>query len=253
MATTRRRRVVTVMAGAGLTTVLVAGAALWWVVLRDDTPDEAALVDREVVTTESTADDALAGTWTVVPGADVWAGYRITEHMGGIDNVAVARTAEVDATLTIAAGAVTEVVAEVDMTTLESQDTELPGVGNRDGHLRSAGLETDAHPTATFTLTEPIDLGELPEPGTEVTAEAVGTLDLHGVERPVTVPIEARWNGELIDLTASVEIALGDHGIEQPAAQIVTVADAGTVELQLTFARAGAGAGAGDRAAVSGG
>jgi polyisoprenoid-binding protein YceI len=242
MATTRRRRAITVLAGTVLVGVTLAGVALWWVVLRDDTPDEAALVERDVVATEpdegdgQAEPDALDGTWAVAPGPDVWAGYRITEHMGGIDNVAVARTGEVDATLTIEGGAVTEVAVTVDMTTLESQDTELPGVGNRDGHMRTAGLETDAHPTATFTLTEPIDLGGRPEPGAEIAVDAVGSLDLHGVEREVTVPVRARWNGELIDLTASVEVALADHGIEQPAAQIVTVADTGTVELQLTFA-----------------
>lgn len=234
---TRRRRLLTVVAATALGGVALAGVALWWVVLRDDTPDEAALVDREVVATESAGAEGLDGSWTVVPGPDVWAGYRINEDMGAVDNVAVARTGEVDATMTIDDGVVTEVTAEVDMTTLESQDTELPGVGGRDGHMRSAGLETDTYPTATFTLTEPIELATLPEPGVETSAEAVGVLDLHGVERPVTVPVRARWNGELIDLTASVEVALADHGIDQPAAQIVTVADTGTVELQLTFAR----------------
>lgn len=238
MAMRRGRRMTTVLLGTGLVLVLLAGAALWWVVLRDDTPAEAALVEREVVTTERAAEDALDGTWTVVPGPDVWAGYRITEHLSGIDNVAVARTGEVDVSLTIAGTTVTAVTAEVDMTTLTSQDTELPGVGGRDDAMAGEGLETDLHPTATFTLTEPIELADLPEPGTEVAADAVGLLTLHGVERQVTIPIAARWNGELIDLTGSVDVALADHAIDPPAPQIVTVAETGTIELQLTFAPA---------------
>lgn len=237
MATTRRRRITTVLLGTAALLVVLAGTALWWVVLRDDTPAEAALVEREVVTTEAAADDALDGAWSVVAGPDVWAGYRITEHVGGIDNVAVARTGAVDATLAIDGTEVTEVVATVDVASLESQDTELPGVGARDDAMRGAGLETDAHPTATFTLTEPIDLGDEPVPGAEITTEAVGTLALHGVERPVTVAVAARWNGEVIDLTGSVDITLADHGIEPPAPQVVTVADTGTIELQLTFAQ----------------
>ncbi|HMJ78916.1 MAG TPA: YceI family protein [Iamia sp.] len=237
MTTTRGRRATTVLLGTGLAVVLLGGAALWWVVLRDDTPAEAALVDREVVTTQRAADDHLSGPWTMVPGPDVWAGYRITEHMGGLDNVAVARTGDVDASLTLAGTDVTAVTVEVDMTTLVSQDTELPGVGGRDDAMHGSGLETDLHPTATFTLTEPIELGDLPEPGTEVTADAVGVLDLHGVERPVTIPVAARWNGEVIDLTASVDITLADHAIDPPAPKIVTLADTGTIELQLTFAR----------------
>ena len=49
-----------------------------------------------------------------------------------------------------------------------------------------------------------------------------------------------RWNGRVIDVTASAEVQLADYDIEQPAIQVVTVADRGTFELQLTFARAGA-------------
>ena len=103
--------------------------------------------------------------------------------------------------------------------------------------MQTTGLETDTFPTATFTATEPIELDELPEPGDELTFDAVGELDLHGVTRTVTLPIIARWNGEVIDLTAALEVELADYDIDQPAAQIVTVADAGTMELQLTFAR----------------
>ena len=230
-----------VVLGTALVLVLLVGAALWWVVLRDDTPAEATLVEREVVATTEPAADAeaaLDGAWTVVPGPDVWAGYRITEHLvRGIDNVAVARTRAVDASLTIAGTAVTAVDVTVDMTTLVSEDTELPGVGGRDEAMRGQGLETDRFPTATFTLTEPIDLGALPEAGAEVTADAVGILTVHGVERPTTIAIAARWNGEVIDLTASVDVGLADFAIVAPAPQIVTVAETGTVELQLTFAR----------------
>jgi polyisoprenoid-binding protein YceI len=234
--TTRMRRTISVLAGLGIVVVLVAGVGLWWLVLRDDTPEAAALVEREVATDEPVTDD-LDGTWTVVPSADVWAGYRITEHVAGLDNVAVARTGAVQASFTVVGTEVTELAATVDMTTLRSQDTQLPGVGGRDDAMKGAGLQTDTHPTATFTLTEPVELGALPAPGTTVTAEAVGVLDLHGVERPVVVPISARWNGEVIDLTASLEIALADHGIDPPAPQIVSVAPTGTVELQLVFAR----------------
>lgn len=51
----------------------------------------------------------------------------------------------------------------------------------------------------------------------------------------MTVPFEARWNGTVIDVTASIDVRLADYAIEQPAIQVVTVADHGTVELQLTF------------------
>lgn len=235
--TARGRRTLKVLMGAVAVVAALAGAALWWVVLRDDTPAEAALIERMVVATERAAAHALDGAWSVVPADEVWAGYRITEHVGAIDNVAVARTGSVEASLTIVGSEITEVTAEVDMASLRSEDTELPGVGARDQAMKGSGLETDLHPTATFTLTEPIDVGELPEPGAEVVAQAVGTLELHGVERAVTIPIAARWNGEVIDLTGSVDVALADHGIVPPAPKLVTLADTGTIEFQLTFVR----------------
>jgi polyisoprenoid-binding protein YceI len=238
VATKLRRWGVRVALGTLAVLVVLVGAAVYWVVLRDDTPDAAALVRREVVSTEPATGGDLDGRWTVVPGEEVWAGYRITEHVSGIDNVAVARTRDVDASLTIAGDEVTEVTAEVDMTTLKSEDTELPGVGGRDEAMRGEGLETGTFRTASFRLTEPIDLGALPEPGTRVSARATGVLELHGVERPVTIPISARWNGEVIDLTGSVDVVLADYAIDPPSPQIVTVSSAGTLELQLTFDRA---------------
>lgn len=214
--------------------VALVGAAFWWVFLRDDTPPAAALVEREAV--EPVA--ALDGRWTIQPGDDVFAGYRIDEIApGDVHNTAVARTPEVDGHLRVAGTQITAVVVAADLASLESQDNQLPTVGNRDRHLKTAGLETDRFPTATFRLTSPIELDALPGPGEEVSFDADGELTLHGETQAVVVPFSARWNGEVIDVTASIEVALADYGIEQPAAQIVTVADVGTVELQLTFAR----------------
>jgi polyisoprenoid-binding protein YceI len=231
-----KRRILRVALGLAVAAVVAGGATFWWVFLRDDTPDAAALPEREVVA-EPTGE--LDGTWVVRPGRDVFAGYRITERFSGIDNTAVARTREVEGSLAVAGTSVTAVDVTADLAELHSEDNQVPGVGNRDEALRTRGLETDTFPTASFTLTEPIELGELPEPGETVTVDAVGEVELHGEVRTATVPVEARWNGEVIDLTGSLEVALADYGIEQPAAQIVTVAATGTLELQLTFVREG--------------
>jgi len=227
-------KVLLVLAGV---VVALAAAAVWYVVLRDDAPPPAALVERAIEPAAVVREDDLSGAWTLAPGPDVWAGYRITEHIGLLDNVAVARTGTLTAALTIDGTSITAVTAEVAMGTLVSQDTELPGVGGRADAMRTKGLETDLFPSATFILTEPIELGELPEAGTTITAAAVGTLELHGVQRPVSIPISARWSGDVIDLTGSVEVSLADHAIEPPDPQIVTVDGTGTLEFQLTFVR----------------
>lgn len=245
-----RRRWPKLVLAAACTALVLAAAGFWWVVVRDDTPDAASLVEREIIAAQASAPTVTAGdttpattvaapdldgAWTLAPGPEVWVGYRITEHVGGFDNVAVARTGDIDAELTVEGMRITSVVAQVEMGTLVSQDTEVPGVGNRAEAMRTEGLETDLHPTATFTLTEPIDLGRLPGIGAIVDTIASGTLDLHGVERVVEIPISARWNGEFIDVSGSLEVALADHDIDPPAPQVVTVADTGTFEFQLTF------------------
>ncbi len=227
---TKRTMVRTGVVAMAVVAALVVAAG-WWVFLRDDAPPAAALVEREV---EEAPASALDGRWGVAPGPDVFAGYRIDEESAVLHNTAVARTPDVTGHLRIAGTEISAVSVTVDMTTLVSQDDQLP-VANRDRAMRTAGLESDTFPTATFTLTEAIELGTLPDPGQAVRFDAVGELTLHGVTRPVTVPFEARWNGRLIDVTASLDVLLADYGIEQPAIQVVTVADEGTVELQLTF------------------
>jgi polyisoprenoid-binding protein YceI len=71
------------------------------------------------------------------------------------------------------------------------------------------------------------------------TAEAVGDLTIHGVMREVTVPVEARWTGDAIEVVATFDVALSDYEIEAPTGFLVlSVADQGTVELHLLFERA---------------
>lgn len=65
---------------------------------------------------------------------------------------------------------------------------------------------------------------------------AAGTLLLHGVTRPIEIELDARWNGPTIDVVGTVPIVLADYRIESPDTVIASVADHGSVELDLTFA-----------------
>jgi polyisoprenoid-binding protein YceI len=118
------------------------------------------------------------------------------------------------------------------MTSLQSDDDR------RDGQLRQRGIQTDSFPTATFTLTEPIDVGSVPKSGETVNATATGDLTLHGVTKSVSVPVQARWNGETVEVVGSVDVALADYGIEPPVGFLVlSIADHGTIEFDLFFTR----------------
>jgi polyisoprenoid-binding protein YceI len=183
----------------------------------------------------------FAGSWVVdtTSGSfsdfsSTFAGYRIEEELGNLGaNTAVGRTPDVSGSMEIDGSSITAVSVTVDMTTLVSDDDR------RDNQLRMRGLETDSFPTATFELTAPIDVGTPPTEGETVTAEATGNFTLHGVTKEVTVPIQAQWSGDQIEVVATFDVALADYGIEPPTGFFVlSVADQGTVELHLLFARA---------------
>ena len=105
-----------------------------------------------------------------------------------------------------------------------------------DGALGSRGLETDTYPTATFVLTEPIDLGTVPTEGESISVSATGDLTLHGVTNSVVLELE----GVLVDGTmivvGSTEVTLTDYDIEAPTGfSVLTIEEVGTLEVQLAF------------------
>ena len=107
----------------------------------------------------------------------------------------------------------------------------------RDDRVQDA-LETSQFPTATFTLTEPIELGEAANTGAATSVDATGDLTIHGVTTKVTLPLEAQVVDDTIVVVGSLDIDLSTYGVEAPSAPIVvSVSDQATIELQLFFAR----------------
>jgi polyisoprenoid-binding protein YceI len=111
---------------------------------------------------------------------------------------AVGRTPDVSGTITIDGMTVTTVEISADLTTLRSDNDR------RDNQLRTQGLETDTYPTATFVLTEPIELPAEAASGETVTVDATGELTIHGVTNEVTIAIEARLDGDIIVVVGSI-------------------------------------------------
>ena len=229
-----KRRLVKVIVVLIILLVAAAGA-FWWFVLRDDAPPEAALPDRTVPTsTDDSVAESADGTWTVQAGEEVFVGYRIEEQFAAdtFNSTAVGRTSVVEGSLVVSGTEATDVEIDADVTALESDNSR------RDNFIRDRGLETTAFPTATFRLTEPLTLPAAPEIGVVVETVARGQLELHGVVRDVEIPVEARWNGDTIDVTGSLPIVLADYGIERISIPLVTIAEDGVLEFQLTFVRA---------------
>ncbi len=106
----------------------------------------------------------------------------------------------------------------------------------RDGQLGHQGVQTDQFPTATFVLTEPIDLGTLPAEGSPINVTAVGDLTLHGVTKNVQIPLAAVRSGDIIGVSGSLTFPWGDFGMTQPSSmKVVSLADTVTMEFQAFF------------------
>jgi polyisoprenoid-binding protein YceI len=224
--------------------IAVGGYGVWYLFLRPPGPAAVggsaslAPIPTTVVTASGVARD-FDGTWTVDPSigsfddfSGSFVGYRVEEQLAGIGtNTAVGRTPDVSGTMTIAGNRVTEATIMADLTTLESDDDR------RDGQLRRQGIETGRYPTARFTLSEPIS-GTIPAEAVEVEVEATGALTLHGVTREITIPLKAKWAGDVIVIAGSTEIRFADYDITPPSSFVVlSIEDHGTLELQLFFTR----------------
>jgi len=199
-------------------------------------------------TRDATATDAasvsIEGTWVVDPSigsfdydagdfTGSWAGYRVQEELAGVGGTtAVGRTPDISGTMTIAGTQVTDARLEVDLTTLQSDESM------RDGQLGRQGIQTDQFPTATFVLTQPIELGAVPADGETVTFTATGDLTLHGVTTEVSIEMHAALTGDVIGATGSYTFTWQDFGMEQPSAQrVISLADDVTMELQVFFSK----------------
>jgi polyisoprenoid-binding protein YceI len=223
--------------GVVVAVLALAAAAFWWLVLREDAPPPPELSEQDASGRVVDA-GALDGPWTLVPHDDRYAGYRIGELFGGdrLQRDAVARTSEVEGSLTIADDQLTAVEVTADLTALESEDATA---GRRDRYLQENGLEIAEFPEATFTLTEPVDLAPLPAEGVELTIQIEGELTLHGVTQPVEVDVLTRWVGDTIEVAGAAPIVLSDFGIEPPdVSGLASVADDGEFEIQMLFERA---------------
>ena len=193
----------------------------------DDAPAD------EATEEDAPADAGLVGRWEVLADGSSFAGYRVEEELARIGaTTAVGRSTVLTGSLVFDGAAITEVVIEVDLTALTSDDSR------RDGALRRQALETNTYPTTTFTLTEPIPIDAAPAEGETLSVTATGDLTLHGVTREVQIPMEGQLVGDRVAVVGSLEIIFADYDMDTPSAFIVlAIDDHGIMEFQLVFER----------------
>ena len=231
--------------GAALLVVLLLGFGIWYFVFRDDSPEAVDITRAGETAQESGQGSArdsspLDGTWQIDPAvgsfsdfSGTFVGYRVQEELASIGaKTAVGRTPDVEGSLEIEGTAIPSAEFTANLTTLVSDSDR------RDGALRDQAIQTSQFPTATFTLTEPIELDKVPADGATIDIDAVGTLMLHGVTKDVTIPLEAQRNGDVIAVTGLVDIAFADYDIEQPTSlAVLSIEDHGILEVQLFFSK----------------
>jgi polyisoprenoid-binding protein YceI len=260
-AATRRGPLLAIVA---IVVLAIAGIGLWYLFFRPAGPAPVSLgstTPTEVATATSVAEassdpspsasadpsaggseaSGIGGTWTVDPTvgsfddfSSSFVGYRVQEELASVGATeAVGRTPDVTGTMSVDGTTITAAEFTADLTTLQSDE------GNRDRQLRRQGLETGTFPTATFTLTQPIELGSEPAEGSTVDATAVGDMTIHGTTKSVEIPVQAKVDNGVVTVVGSLPVLFSDFGMEKPQAMIVlSVDDKGTMEFQLQFTRA---------------
>jgi polyisoprenoid-binding protein YceI len=205
-----------------------------------------ARASSEPSTAEPTASDepvassdvaGVGGTWTVATGSQ--AGYRVRERLANLpaESDAIGRTEEVTGSITVEAGGdgarLTAGTVTVDTTTITSDESR------RDNRLRSEGLQTDQFPTATFTLTQPVDVPAGALEGTATDLTLTGDLTLHGVTKSLEIPAQAQLVGDTMQVAGSLTFPLSDFEISPPnvGGFILSIAEEGTLEFLVAFSK----------------
>ncbi|MDJ0791644.1 MAG: YceI family protein [Acidimicrobiia bacterium] len=250
------------IAAAVAAVVVVAGVIGVVIYLNQDVPEEVSLEAAvEDVTTEQSASqetapaeetttttqpaaapaEGLTGTWTVdttigefsfEDATSSFVGFRIDEELASIGATqAVGRTPLVAAELAVDGTILAAAEIEADLTAIVTNNSR------RDNAVQRA-LNTGEFPTATFVLTEPIDVGSGLEAGEPVSVNAVGELTINGVTNPIEVPMEAQLANDVVVVVGSVNISFADWNVSVPSSPaVVSVEDNGPLEMQLFFVR----------------
>jgi polyisoprenoid-binding protein YceI len=228
----RRRRLIWWIGGVVVVLVIAAVAAPFIYIHFIEGPPPAKLVLPQTTTTtsgsksSSTASPSLDGTWNVGTGSI--AGYRVNEDLVGQHTTAVGRTNEIWGSLQVSGTRVTSGTFTVAMASVKSDQSQ------RNARFDGPIMDVSRYPTATFALTAPIDLTSVPVSGANTPYTASGTLDLHGVSRAVTFPLQVQRQGSKVDVLADITVPFSEWNIANPSiGGFVTTADQGTLEVLL--------------------
>ena len=240
MADKKRRRLIGAVVGVVVVVVLAAvlGPYVYIHFIEGPAPAKLALpsssatttTSRGSATTSSSSTSALDGTWNVGSGSQ--AGYRVQEVLVGQNATAVGRTTKIWGSLTVSGSTVTKGSFTVDMASVVSDQSQ------RNAHFDGPIMDVSQYPTATLTVSTPIELGTLPADGAVGHYNVTAGLDMHGVTKSVSFQVTAERIGSGIDVLADVPVSFSEWNIANPSiGGFVTTANSGTLEVLLHLAQ----------------
>ncbi|MCY1695668.1 YceI family protein [Curtobacterium sp. SL109] len=219
----RRKAVIWISVVVGVAVLAVVGTVIGTSVYSDTENAKASATPTVAATREpSTLEtQTLSGDWAV--GGDSEAGYRLHEVLNGSDVTVTGRTKSVSGSAKVDGTAIAAATIQVQVGDITTDSEQ------RDSYFRDSALDTSAFPTATFTLTKPIE-DAVPTGTATKKVEATGDLTLHGVTKPVTAALEVGLSGDGVDISGTIPLTFADFNVQAPNLGFVKVDDAGGVE-----------------------
>lgn len=217
-----------------LLAVAVAALPLFVACQKSEISDKpAAEVTETSATTAAATDSTTSATTAATPGAVTsnvikdkslinWVAGKVTRDHHG-------KFAAFDGSIAYAAGKPTGVKFDIDLSSIETDDPKLTG------HLKSPDFfDVAKYPKGTFTSTSLTEGAPSGSPaGTTHTLK--GTLDLHGMQKEVTIPVTATTSADGVRTKSEFTINRHDWAIDYKGAADDLIKDNVLIKLDLLF------------------
>ena len=195
------------------------------------------LQTADIATGGEPASVEMDGTWETVEGYGAnrtQAGYTFDEKLPAETKTTSGRADNIDGDnvtgeLRVENKQLTEAKITVQVAAIASDNQK------RDNNVRDHILQTNDFPEATFTLTKPVDVSQVPADGKVAAVEVQGDMTLHGVTKPVTTELKVLRTGESVIVQGNVPVKRSDYGIDAGQFVAAVIEDEGTVDLLLVF------------------
>jgi polyisoprenoid-binding protein YceI len=184
---------------------------------------------------ETTTTAAVSSTETVAtstqptPGATVgrvikekskieWVGAKVTRDHDGFFR-------DFDGYIEYSGGKPSRIAFEIDVNTIVADEEKLTG------HLKSADFfDVERYPKATFVSNSIADA-----PAGTTTHSVKGTLNMHGVEKEITIPVKTTVTKDGVRAQSEFSINRHDWGISYKGAADDLIKDNVVIRLDLSF------------------